>query len=51
MNGRYLLDTNIIIALFADEGGVKDNLAVVPVCLILPEFLKVYDLLICRCTR
>lgn len=27
MNGRYLLDTNIIIALFADEGGVKDNLA------------------------
>lgn len=27
MNGRHLLDTNIIIALFADEGGVKENLA------------------------
>jgi len=23
MSGRYLLDTNIIIALFADEAGVK----------------------------
>ena len=28
MNGRYLLDTNIIIALFADEAAVKGNLAV-----------------------
>jgi tRNA(fMet)-specific endonuclease VapC len=28
MNGRYLLDTNIIIALFADEREVKENLAV-----------------------
>jgi tRNA(fMet)-specific endonuclease VapC len=27
MSGRYLLDTNIIIALFADEVAVKDNLA------------------------
>lgn len=27
MSGRYLLDTNIIIALFADEAAVKDNLA------------------------
>ena len=27
MSGRYLLDTNIIIALFADEAVVKDNLA------------------------
>ncbi len=27
MNGRYLLDTNVIIALFADEGDVKENLA------------------------
>lgn len=27
MSGRYLLDTNIIIALFADEAIVKDNLA------------------------
>ena len=27
MNGRYLLDTNIIIALFAGESTVKDNLA------------------------
>lgn len=27
MNGRYLLDTNIIIALFADEDAVKENLA------------------------
>jgi len=27
MTGRYLLDTNIIIALFADEEIVKDNLA------------------------
>ena len=26
MSGRYLLDTNIIIALFADEAGVKANL-------------------------
>jgi tRNA(fMet)-specific endonuclease VapC len=26
MNGRYLLDTNIIIALFADEQQIKDNL-------------------------
>lgn len=26
MNGRFLLDTNIIIALFADEAIVKDNL-------------------------
>ena len=27
MNGRYLLDTNIIIALFADEAAVKNRLA------------------------
>ncbi len=27
MSGRYLLDTNIIIALFADEADVKKNLA------------------------
>jgi tRNA(fMet)-specific endonuclease VapC len=27
MNGRYLLDTNVIIGLFADEAAVKDNLA------------------------
>ncbi len=27
MNGRHLLDTNIIIALFADEDAVKENLA------------------------
>jgi len=27
MSGRYLLDTNIVIALFADEAAVKDNLA------------------------
>lgn len=27
MSGRYLLDTNIIIALFADEPIVKNNLA------------------------
>ncbi len=27
MSSRYLLDTNIIIALFADEAIVKDNLA------------------------
>jgi len=27
MSGRFLLDTNIIIALFADEIGVKANLA------------------------
>lgn len=27
MNGRYLLDTNIIIALFAGESAIKDNLA------------------------
>ncbi len=27
MSGRYLLDTNIIIALFADETAVKDRLA------------------------
>jgi len=26
MSGRYLLDTNIIIALFADDTVVKDNL-------------------------
>ena len=26
MNGRYLLDTNIIIALFAEDRAVKDNL-------------------------
>lgn len=26
MNGRYLLDTNIVIALFADEAGVKAGL-------------------------
>jgi tRNA(fMet)-specific endonuclease VapC len=27
MSGRYLLDTNIIIALFADDTAVKENLA------------------------
>ena len=27
MNGKYLLDTNIVIALFADDTAVKDNLA------------------------
>jgi len=27
MSGRYLLDTNVIIALFADEKDVKENLA------------------------
>jgi tRNA(fMet)-specific endonuclease VapC len=27
MSGRYLLDTNVIIALFADESDVKENLA------------------------
>ncbi len=27
MSGRYLLDTNIIIALFADEQVIKNNLA------------------------
>ncbi|MEB3217812.1 MAG: type II toxin-antitoxin system VapC family toxin [Nostocales cyanobacterium 94392] len=27
MSGRYLLDTNIIIALFANEASVKSNLA------------------------
>jgi tRNA(fMet)-specific endonuclease VapC len=26
MSGRFLLDTNIVIALFADEAIVKDNL-------------------------
>jgi len=26
MNGKYLLDTNIVIALFADDAAVKDNL-------------------------
>jgi len=26
MNGRYLLDTNIVIALFADESAVTDRL-------------------------
>jgi tRNA(fMet)-specific endonuclease VapC len=26
MSGRYLLDTNIVIALFADEADVKENL-------------------------
>ena len=29
MSGRYLLDTNIMIALFADEVAVKDNLAMI----------------------
>jgi tRNA(fMet)-specific endonuclease VapC len=27
MNGKYLLGTNIVIALFANEPAVKDNLA------------------------
>jgi predicted nucleic acid-binding protein len=27
VSGNYLLDTNIVIALFADETAVKDNLA------------------------
>ena len=27
MNGKYLLDTNIVIALFAGDTAVKDNLA------------------------
>jgi tRNA(fMet)-specific endonuclease VapC len=26
MNGRYLLDTNVIIALFAEDKAIKDNL-------------------------
>jgi tRNA(fMet)-specific endonuclease VapC len=26
MNGSYLLDTNIVIALFADEGALKDRI-------------------------
>jgi tRNA(fMet)-specific endonuclease VapC len=26
MNGRYLLDTNIVIALFAEDKAIKDNL-------------------------
>jgi tRNA(fMet)-specific endonuclease VapC len=26
MNGKYLLDTNIIVALFADDAAVKSNL-------------------------
>ncbi|HBQ99827.1 MULTISPECIES: type II toxin-antitoxin system VapC family toxin [unclassified Roseofilum] len=34
MNGRYLLDTNIIIALFADEPMVKQHLAEVVDCFI-----------------
>lgn len=28
MSGKYLLDTNIIIALFADEGKIRDRFAV-----------------------
>jgi len=27
MNGKFLLDTNIVIALFANEATIKDNLA------------------------
>lgn len=27
MSGKYLLDTNIVIALFADESAIKDNLS------------------------
>lgn len=27
MSGKFLLDTNIIIALFADEAAVKNHLA------------------------
>ncbi|GIV82986.1 MAG: ribonuclease VapC2 [Roseiflexus sp.] len=27
MSGKYLLDTSVIIALFADDAAVKDNLA------------------------
>ena len=27
MSGKYLLDTNIVIALFANEAAVKENLA------------------------
>ena len=27
MSGKYLLDTNIVIALFADESAIKENLA------------------------
>jgi len=27
MNGKYLLDTNIIIALFADDAAVRDHLS------------------------
>jgi hypothetical protein len=29
VSGKYLPDTNIIIALFADEAAVKSNLALV----------------------
>jgi tRNA(fMet)-specific endonuclease VapC len=41
MNGRFLLDTNIIIALFAQDASVLQNLSVaaeVPVpCVVLGE--------------
>ena len=30
MNGKYLLDTNIVIALFADEPSVVDRLRIAP---------------------
>ncbi|MBP0028183.1 type II toxin-antitoxin system VapC family toxin [Roseofilum sp. Guam] len=34
MNGRYLLDTDIIIALFAEEPRVKENFAQAGACFI-----------------
>jgi predicted nucleic acid-binding protein len=40
MSGRYLLDTNIVIALFADEAIVKNNLA-----LVIEEFVRCYTLM------
>lgn len=38
MSGRYLLDTNIVIALFADEAIIKNNLAQVSEVFI-PSFV------------
>ena len=42
MSGRFLLDTNIIIALFADEEVVKNNLAQANEVLIFSR-LKICD--------
>ena len=51
MSGRYLLDTNIAIALFANETEVKDSLSqaeelFVP-CIVLGElcFRRIYTLM------